>query len=223
MQSLSIDIVSDVVCPWCFVGKHRLARALELLRGDHPDLAVTVRWLPFFLNPHTPPAGEPYRAFLEKKFGGPAQVDALQDRLREVGRSVGIDFAFEKIALRANTLRAHRLIYWAQQQPSGSGDVDALVERLFEAHFLNGEPVGDIAVLQRIAGECGYSSATVASYLAANADVDLVRAEERRGREIGVSSVPTFIFCGAEALSGAETAEILADAIRRHLHDAAAA
>lgn len=223
MQSMDIDVVSDVVCPWCFVGKHRLARALELLRAELPELAVTVRWLPFFLNPDTPPRGEPYRAFLEKKFGGAAAVEALWERLRAAGRSAGIEFAFEKITLRANTLRAHRLIHWAQQQAPGSGDVAALVERLFAAHFLNGEHVGDIDVLQRIAGECGFSAAAVAAYLASDADVEQVRAEERRGREIGVSSVPTFIFGGAQALSGAETPEIMVDAMRRFLHDAAAA
>jgi len=218
MTTLAIDIVSDVVCPWCFVGKRRLARALELLRAERPDLAVTVRWLPFFLNPDTPSAGEPYRPFLEKKFGGPAAVEALWERVRAAGRSVGLDLAFEKISVRANTLQAHRLLHWAQRQ----GDANALVERLFAAHFHKGEHVGDPATLQRIAVECGYAADVVAAYLAGDADADEVRAQEWRARESGVSSVPTFFFDGAHALSGAETPEMLADAIRHHLDNATA-
>jgi predicted DsbA family dithiol-disulfide isomerase len=219
VRSLAIDIVSDVVCPWCFVGKRRLERALELLRAEFPELVVKVRWLPFFLNPNTPLQGEPYRPFLEKKFGGPAAVEALWDRLRAAGRSAGIEFAFEKITVRANTLQAHRLIHWAQAQ----GDADALVENLFAAHFLNGEHVGDVATLQRIAVGCGYPAAEVAAYLASDADADVVRAQERHAREIGVSSVPTFVFGGAQTLSGAETPETLLDAMRRCLGDADAA
>ena len=217
MTTLAIDIVSDVVCPWCFVGKRRLARALVLLRAERPELAVSVRWLPFFLNPGTPPEGEPYRPFLEKKFGGPAAVEALWGRVRAAARSVDLELAFEKISVRANTLQAHRLLHWAQRQ----GDADALVERLFAAHFHNGEHVGDPATLQRIAVECGYPAAAVAAYLASDADAEEVRALERRGRESGVSSVPTFVFGGKDALSGAETPELLADAIRRHLDNGA--
>jgi predicted DsbA family dithiol-disulfide isomerase len=218
MTPLNIDIVSDVVCPWCFVGKRRLACALELLRAERPDLAVTVRWLPFFLNPNTPPVGEPYRPFLERKFGGPAAVEALWERVRAAGRSVGLELAFEKISVRANTLQAHRLLHWAQQR----GDANELVERLFAAHFQHGEHVGDAAVLQRIAVECGYPATDVAAYLASDADADAVRVQERHAREKGVSSVPTFFFGGKDALSGAETPETLADAIRRHLNDVAA-
>lgn len=223
MTTLNIDIVSDVVCPWCFIGKRRLALALDLLRAEWPGLAVKVRWLPFFLNPNTPPEGEPYRPFLEKKFGGPAAVEALWERVRAAGRGVGVEFAFEKIGVRANTLQAHRLIHWAQQRAVEANGADVLVERLFAAHFLNGEHVGDAATLRRIAVDCGYAADEVAAYLAADADTEEVRALERRSREIGVSSVPTFVFGGKQALSGAETPEILAAAIRRHLDNAAAA
>ena len=219
MTVLNIDIVSDVVCPWCFVGTRRLARALDLLKAEGRDLVLTMRWLPFFLNPDTPPEGEPYRPFLEKKFGGAAAVEALWERVRAAGRSVHLELAFEKISVRANTLQAHRLVHWAQQR----GDVDMLIERLFAANFHNGEHVGDPAVLQRIAVECGYPADEVAAYLASDADTELVRAEERRVRELGVRSVPTYIFDGRSMISGAETPEILAEAIRRHLADAPAA
>jgi predicted DsbA family dithiol-disulfide isomerase len=217
MQTLNIDIVSDVVCPWCFVGKHRLARALDLLRAEGRDFEVRKRWLPFFLNPDTPAGGEPYRPFLEKKFGGAAAVDAVWERVRAAGRTVGVDFAFEKISVRANTLQAHRLLHWAQEHGAAAA-VDDLAERLFAAHFQNGEHVGDDAVLVRIAAQCGYPAAEVAAWLASDADADLVRAQERQVRAIGVRSVPTYIFDGRTAISGAETPQLLADAIRPLLH-----
>jgi predicted DsbA family dithiol-disulfide isomerase len=217
MISLNIDIVSDVVCPWCFVGKRRLAHALELLRLEREDVAVTVRWLPFFLNPHTPPEGEPYTPFLERKFGGVAQVEALWTRLRTVGHSVGINFAFEKITIRPNTFQAHRLIHWAQEQAVDTDRIDALVERLFAAHFLRGEHIGNAHVLCEIAVECGLPAGSVADYLATDNDADFIRTQERRNREFGVKSVPTYFFDGSHALSGAESAQTLLEAMRRQL------
>jgi hypothetical protein len=115
-RMLTIEIVSDVVCPWCFIGTRRLETAIALVRDQIPDFTYQTRWLPFFLNPDTPPEGEPYLPFLERKFGSRAAVEALFGRIREAGRAYGIDYAFEKIELRANTLRAHRLIHWAQQR-----------------------------------------------------------------------------------------------------------
>ena len=121
MKPLKIDVVSDVVCPWCFIGKRHLDRALELWREEQPDCAVTIHWRPFFLNPDTAEAGEPYRPFLEKKFGGPKQLEELWQRVNAAGRTAGIEFAFEKIELRANTLNAHRLIHYAQTKVMRNG------------------------------------------------------------------------------------------------------
>ena len=142
MSELVIDVVSDVVCPWCFIGKRRLEAALRELKDARPDVVPRLRWLPFFLNPDTPEAGEPYRPFLERKFGGPEKLAQIWAQISEAGRSAGIDFAFERIGTRANTLKAHRLIHRAQAR----GDADALVERLFAAQFLHGENVGAAAV-----------------------------------------------------------------------------
>lgn len=210
---LTIEIVSDIVCPWCFIGTRRLKAAVALVQAERPDFAVAVRWRPFFLNPDTPPEGEPYLPFLERKFGSRAAVEELFARVREAGRAYGLEYAFEKIRLRANTLDAHRLLHWAQAR----GDAGALVERLFVAQFQRGEHVGDRALLAVMAGECGYSSAEAAAYLASGQDRETVIAEEREARRLGVRSVPTFIVGGREIVVGAEEPAILAAAMRRAL------
>lgn len=209
----TIEIVSDLVCPWCFIGLRRLAVAIEQVRRDVPDLECNKRWRPFFLNPQTPPEGEPYLPFLVDKFGSREAVEALFERVREAGRPYGIEYAFEKITLRANTLQAHRLIHWAQQQ----GDAEALVERLFVAQFQRGEYVGDVGLLAAIAGECGYSAADAAAYLASTQDTDSVRAMEADVRQAGIRQVPTFIVDRQQIVVGAEDPRVLAEAIRRAL------
>lgn len=130
-----IEIYSGIVCPWCFIGKRRLDAAILEVRQDLADWSGRTMWRPFFLNPDTPPQGQPYLPFLERTFGGRLQVEALFDRVRMAGRTCGIEFAFDKILLRANTLKAHRLVQWAQER----GPADALVERLFVAQFQRGE------------------------------------------------------------------------------------
>jgi predicted DsbA family dithiol-disulfide isomerase len=210
---LTIEIVSDVVCPWCFIGLRRLDRAIAAVQDDVPQFSPVKRWRPFFLNPQTPPDGEPYLPFLVRKFGSQEHVDSLFARVREAGLDYGLDYHFEKIRLRANTLQAHRLIHWAQQQ----GDAQALVERLFVGQFQLGEHVGDRAVLVHIAGECGYDAEAVRQYLASDADTDLVRQQEREARVWGVNAVPTFVVDRKVAVAGAENPLVLAAAIRRVL------
>jgi predicted DsbA family dithiol-disulfide isomerase len=209
---ITVEIVSDIVCPWCFIGLRRLDAAIAEVRQSLPDFACRKLWRPFFLNPNTPPEGEPYLPFLERKFGGRAQVEALFERVRSAGRQHGIDYAFEKIQVRANTLKAHRLIHWAQQR----GDAEILVKRLFVAQFQRGENVGDPPVLAAIAGECGYDGQAVTEYLASDTDVEVVRLMERRYRERGVSMVPTFIIDAKQAIVGAENPAVLAAAMRLH-------
>jgi predicted DsbA family dithiol-disulfide isomerase len=208
---LKIDIVADIVCPWCFIGKRRLETAIVMVLRENPDFRHETRWRPFFLNPHTPPEGEPYLPFLERKFGSRAAVDALFKRVREAGQAYGIDYAFEKIRLRANTLQAHRLLYWAQQR----GNADALAERLFVAQFQRGEAIGEPATLTRLAAECGYAADEVAAYLASGTDTDAVREDEAHFRAIGIRQVPTFILEGHQLIVGAEDPRILATAIRQ--------
>lgn len=214
---ISIDIVSDLVCPWCFIGKRRLAVALASVREDYPDFACLIRWQPFFLNPDTPPEGEPYMPFLEKKFGSRARVDALFAHVRDAGRPYGLEYAFEKIQLRANTLKAHRLLHWAQQRGEVDARIDALIERLFAAQFQRGEALGDLNTLVSIAEECGLPKSAVAAYLASDEDVALVREKEKNYRQRGISMVPSFILQDEMIIVGAEDPNILANAIRQLL------
>ena len=213
MKPLMIDIVSDVVCPWCFIGLRRIERAVARVRENHPDFQYELRWRPFFLNPDTPPEGEPYLPFLIQKFGGKDRVEAIWQRIRDAGAPLGIDYQFEKIQVRANTLQAHRLIHWAQQQ----GDASALVERLFIAQFEHGENVSDREVLANAATACAYSQAEVLAYLDSDEDVSLIQQMEHEARTWGVNSVPTFIFARKTGIQGAEEPNVLADAIEQVL------
>jgi predicted DsbA family dithiol-disulfide isomerase len=210
---LTIDIASDFVCPWCFIGIARLKAAVAVVREQRPDFEYQARWRPFFLNPDTPPEGEPYLPFLEHKFGGRANVEAIFERVRAAGRPYGIEYAFEQIPFRANTLKVHRLSAWAQAR----GDARPLIERLFAGNFQRGEHLGDADTLVRIAGECGYDTATVAAFLASG---DLEAEVLKDAAEIvgmGITMVPTFIIGGKQIIVGAEDPTILAAGIRKAL------
>lgn len=210
-KPLTIEVVSDVVCPWCFIGLRRLERAIALVRESRPDFQYVVRWRPFFLNPDTPPEGEPYLPFLIQKFGGREQVEAIWQRIREVGTTLGIDYRFEKIRIRANTLMAHRLIHWAQRH----GDATALVEALFKVQFERGENVSDRMVLADVATACSYDQSEVLQYLDSDEDISVVRDIEHEARTWGVNSVPTFIFDRQSGIQGAEDPMVLANEINR--------
>ena len=208
-EKLTIDIISDVVCPWCYIGKRRLEAALAELAAREPAVRPVVSWHPFKLNPELPREGIDRRTYVEDKFGGPERAREVYERVREVGALVGIPFAFGAIARQPNTRDAHRLISWAQAQ----GDADALVERLFRAYFLDGRFVGDREVLAAIAGDAGLDADAAREYLASEQGEDTVAAMDRRVRELGVGGVPYFIFGGRVAVSGAQEPETLLDAI----------
>lgn len=212
-MNVSIDIVSDLVCPWCFIGKHRMTGAVALVREKFPETRFRLNWLPFFLNPDTPPEGEPYRAFLEAKFGGKEQVSSLQKVVTEAGRDTGVEFDFERISIRPNTLRAHRLIYRAQSTGRQPAEIEALVERLFVAHFQRGENIGDIATLGEIAAECGDRMDDVTEYLESTMDVDQVRSLFDGISGQGISGVPLFVIQDRLAVPGAQSSAVLAAAI----------
>ena len=204
----AIDVVSDVVCPWCFIGKRHLAAALAQI-DDLPD--VVVRWHPFELNPDLPASGVPRRDYLERKFGGAERAAQIYARVHEAGRRGGIAFDFDAIERQPNTREAHRLIAWAQ----ANGDADALVERLFAAYFLEGRFIGDRDELARVAAEAGVDEAAARTWLASDIGRAEIAKAEERARALGITGVPFFIFDGRVALSGAHPPDTLRDAIRQ--------
>ncbi|HTP46474.1 MAG TPA: DsbA family oxidoreductase [Casimicrobiaceae bacterium] len=206
---LIVDVVSDVVCPWCYIGKRKLATALAELRRTEPALGARVRWHPFQLNPDMPAGGMPRTAYLEAKFGGRDRANDVYARVRQVGEQVGIPFAFDRIELQPNTLDAHRLIAWAQ----GRGDADALVERLFHDYFVEGRFVGDREVLLAAAIASGLPEDEAGALLAARSLRAEVEAEAREAQEAGISGVPFFIFNGRTAVAGAHDPPTLLEAI----------
>lgn len=212
-MNVAIDIVSDFVCPWCFIGKARLNSAVAQVLEKHPDVRFQFNWLPYFLNPDTPPAGESYRAYLETKFGGAKQVDKIQMTVADAGRGDGVEFNFERIATRPNTMNAHRLVYRAQSTGHPPAEIAALVERLFVAHFQRGEDIGRIATLADIAAECGDSKDGVIDFLEGYEGVPQVKSLVDKVAGLGVTGVPFFIIQRRLAVSGAQSSVAMAAAI----------
>ena len=211
MSPLSIDIISDVVCPWCFIGKRRLEAALA--RRASSDAPVQVRWLAFQLNPDIPACGVDRRSYLEQKFGGPERAQQIYARIKAAGDEVGIAFDFERIVRQPNTVNAHRLIAWAQDVDMNKSD--ALVERLFRAYFIEGVEIGDIDSLARLAGDAGFDSTAARAWLTSGEGVAAIQAEEQRARALGVTGVPFFVFNERLAVSGAQPPEVLLAAMEQ--------
>jgi len=205
-EPLVIDVVSDLVCPWCFIGKRHLEAALEGL----PEAAgAKVRWHPFELNPDLPAEGVDRKGYLEAKFGGPARAAEIYARVREAGVRAGLDFAFEAIARQPNTRDAHRLIAWAQSR----GDAGPLVERLFRAYFQEGRYLGDRDMLTALAAEAGCDADEARVWLESGLGADEIAEAEARARALGISGVPFYIFDGRVGLSGAQPPETIRAAI----------
>lgn len=204
---VTLDVVVDVVCPWCFLGKRRLDAALAGL----PDVDATVRYRPFQLDPDLPPEGRERQAYMKAKFGDLARVDEIHRRLVDMGADVGIAFAFDRIERTPNTLDAHRLIRWAAAEGKG----EEMVERLFSLYFEEGEDIGDTDVLAAAAEAVGLDGAEIRDRLDAGEDRDAVAAEVAEATRIGVTGVPFTILAGKYGLSGAQSTEVFADAIGR--------
>jgi len=205
-NALTIDIVSDVVCPWCYVGAGQLRQAL----AEVPEIAVALRWRPFQLDPSIPDGGVDRKAYMAKKFP-PAQLAAAHDRLVELGQAAGIAFDFDAIAVSPNTLDAHRVIRWA----SGAGVQDAVALALFKAYFEDGRDIGDAEVLAGVAGAAGMDGALVATLLATDADRSAVGEEIAMAQRMGITGVPCFILDGRYAVMGAQPVPALVDALRK--------
>lgn len=202
---IRLDIFSDPVCPWCYIGKAHLDRAL----ADHPDHPFTIFWHPFQLNPDMPAGGMPKRAYLEAKFGGAARVDAMFDRLREVALAAGVPFDPALAPLMPNTLDAHRLIHWAGIE----GLATPLKDRLMRAYWLEARDIGDHATLADLSGEVGMDPGVTLRLLQSDADADDIRARDADARAKGVNAVPTFLVAQSYVVSGAQPPELWAKVI----------
>ncbi|MCW5713211.1 MAG: DsbA family oxidoreductase [Bauldia sp.] len=211
---LSIDVVSDVVCPWCFIGKRRLEAAIASV----PDVPVAVRWRPFLLDPSIPPGGLDRQEYMRQKFGD-RDLAASHDRLTEMGRAEGAPYRFDLIKRSPNTIDAHRVVRWASE----AGHEDAMVERLFTDYFVNGRDVGNHEILADAAESVGLDRTTTLRRLSTPYDRAAVEAEIAAAQRIGVTGVPCFIIGNKYGVVGAQTADILAGAIRKAAEERAVA
>jgi len=194
-----IDVYSDPVCPWCFIGKRRLERTL----AARDDLVATVTWRPFQINPDMPPHGMERSEYLYAKFGSAERATRIYRTIAEAGQSERIAFRFDAIQRMPNSLDAHRLIRFAD----AFNRQDAIVEALFTAYFVDGEDIGNPAVLGRLAATAGLDSRSVAAYLAGDDDRAEIAAEDLRARRMSIDAVPCFIIDGQYAISGAQEPE----------------
>ena len=206
-QPLRIDVVSDVVCPWCFIGKRRLEKALEL----KPHLSVEVHWRPYFLNDWVPREGISRADYLIAKFGSVERYAQMAGRIKAAATEEGLDYQFDKISRQPNTIDCHRLILWAEKQ----GKAAEMKQRLMDLYFTHGADLSDHAVLANAAGDVGLDAALMRDRLASDADVAQVSGEAESAKASGIEGVPCFIFGGVLAVSGAQAPEHLAQAMER--------
>ncbi|MFN3147871.1 MAG: DsbA family oxidoreductase [Paracoccaceae bacterium] len=202
---VKLDIISDPICPWCYIGKTQLDRALEA----HPDHPFQVEWHPFQLNPDMPREGMDRRTYLETKFGGREQAVSVYARIAEAAKAAGLDIDLGAIERTPNTLDAHRLIHWAGVE----GRQTPVVSALFRAYFKEGRDIGDPEVLADIADGAGLDAALIHRLLASDADLDDIRARDAWAREHGVTGVPTFVVAQRHAVPGAQPPELWAKVI----------
>lgn len=199
---MEIQVIFDTICPWCFIGKRRLERALEL----RPEIETSFYWRPFLLNREMPPEGIDRTAYLIRKFGSQARVQRIYGTIAETGQSVDIDFAFDRIHRTPNSVDSHRLVMFAGRHGKG----DEIVERLFVEYFLNGRDTGSREVLLEIAGNVGLGATEVSAYLNSDDDIDKVYDENTRAHRMGVNGVPAFVFNGRMVIAGAQEPQVLA-------------
>jgi predicted DsbA family dithiol-disulfide isomerase len=198
---MHIDIFSDTICPWCFIGKRRLERAL----AERPQPGLTKRWRAFQLNPDMPAEGMDRSDYLAMKFGGAANAKSVYAQVVAAGESEGIDFAFDRMKRTPNTIDSHRLICFA----NGKDREDQVVQALFDVYFLRAEDIGDRDILVEAGRKAGLDPDEVRTFLTSDAEAEEVRAEDQAARQAGISGVPCFIFNRKHALAGAHSPEAL--------------
>jgi len=204
--AITIDVVSDVMCPWCYIGKRRLDRAQVMA----PDVETVVRWRPFQLDATIPPEGMDRQEYLDNKFGREQAAENYK-RIAETGEIEGIVFAFDRIEKSPNTINAHRLIRWAEV----GTQQDTVVERLFELYFTEGEDIGQDSVLLDAAREARMDVDLVEEVLATDRDIEEVKKEIAMAHDLGVQGVPTYVFNQEHMVVGAQRAEVLSDILHQ--------
>jgi len=214
-RAVRIDVVSDVVCPWCFIGKRRLEKAIAL----KPDIPVEVHWRPYFLNDWVPREGMSREEYLTTKFGSPERYKGIAGRVQQAAAAEGLTYNMDGISRQPNTTDAHRLIRWAE----GIGKAAEMKQKLMDFYFTKGADLTNQAVLVEAAAEVGLEAEDIRAALASDKDVAEVEREAEAAKEAGIQGVPMFIFGGKVAVSGAQAPEYLADAIERAAQDRQAA
>jgi predicted DsbA family dithiol-disulfide isomerase len=198
---LSVEVVHDLVCPWCYLGLRRLLRTLR----RRPDLLFDITWRPFLLNPDMPRAGMSRTDYVIRKFGGEDRARRLYASIAEIGRHEGMLFRFERIRRTPSSVDAHRLVRWG----AGFGRGTELVEALFSAHFSEGLDIGDAEVLAELAQACGLDGTAALGLLLGDTEVDAIHAENLRAHRLGINGVPCFVVGGRHAIAGAQESEVI--------------
>jgi predicted DsbA family dithiol-disulfide isomerase len=214
-QPVRIDVVSDVVCPWCFIGKHRLEKALAL----RPGVPVEVHYRPYFLNDWIPREGISREQYLTTKFGSPERYKGIAQRVRAAAAAEGLVYASDKMKRQPNTLDCHRLIRWAE----AIGKSAEMKQKLMDLYFTQGADLTEHYTLVKAATDVGLDANVVSKALASDQDVAQIEREALAAKDAGIEGVPTFIFGEKFAISGAQSAEYIAEAIDRMAQDGQAA
>ena len=204
-EPIKLDVMSDPICPWCYIGKAHLDRALT----EHPNHRFVIEWHPFQLNPGMPPEGMDRRAYLEGKFGGKEGAVRAYAPVIEHAKAAGLTINFEAMKRTPNTLNAHRLIHWAGIE----GRQTAAVSALFKAYFVDARDIGDVEVLADIADSIEMDAAVTTKLLQTDVDAQDIRDRDAHSRKMGITSVPTFIVAGTHAVPGAQSPELWAQVI----------
>jgi len=205
---MTIDVYADIACPWCYVGRAHLKKAL----AQRSDLDVTLRWRPFQLQPDMPADGQDFRAVLERKFGSWSRAERMFERIEEMGGEDGLTFNFDAIEVAPNTADAHRLILWAEET-EGQAAGDAMATTLFRAYFTEGRNVSKREVLAECAGEAGFDEEDARALLDGTEYADAVRASQQQAEKRGVTGVPCYVFNDKQAVTGAQPTEVFVEAL----------
>jgi len=198
---LDIEVVYDLVCPWCYLGVRRMLRTVR----RRPDLQIGLAWRPFLLNPDMPRSGLSRADYVLRKYGGEERARRLYASISEIGRNEGLNFRFDRIRRTPSSVDAHRLVGWA----SRIGRAVDLVEALFAAHFADGLDIGDETILIAIAASLGFDAQAARDFLRSEADLESVHAENLRAHRLGINGVPCFVIAGRHAIAGAQEPEVI--------------